>query len=534
MRVSQERIAESSEAIRASTYLMEDGVHYGLMTRHKLGWFKHKPSYDGFTSTDRVAEMSHQAFPGLEFSHSRSGFDDKFINDTISAHINEELLRELIGEHDYPVNAEVIAKALRLDYRLDKTPFQEASAAMMEKFRDAGMLEACPNISCRGVTAYQAWNDWVQGEPKEKYGYRSFENTIARTYAFSAFENTTLRAFSSMRVYMTPRDKDGKHLRDEDVMLEAADVDQLISDILADLKEVFMDPEISKMKVYETSLDTECSVTGRKVHTLGSTFSPVLGGPNPEKGYAFEVFEDLDVPKVAQHLVLPLRSGKIIASSDYRYIHGFQEGLETLFEDYHEMGNAEGMDQMVEDYFAKAGLVRIFTTRSPSAYREDDGLWRVGHVDEDSDHFYDGDERNDEIMPEPEWQVETGVWANIIADPETIKDIVFASGEYQTREDAAAAFDAFVEEHGDASPVVDIDAEELHVYMPTGYGLREAGGFIDKFRAEGIDVPEWREDSYMLSTRPLTVDPELIIDRPYEAAVPVQDSEVDVEETPSP
>jgi len=474
------------------------------------------------TSPVQARQIADEAFPGLPFMESRSGFSDHLISNVVGRHITEDLLRGLIGEQEYPVDSMVIADCLRLDYRLDKTPFQEASQAMMDEFRDLGFLKACPNISTRGILAYKAWNDWLRGDHYAKYDHQRFEQIISMTHAFSAFERATRKAFSEMKVENMPRDIDGRRLHGEKVLFARHDVNMMINDIVSKVRENFLDPNIDPLETFDSGLDRKCKMTGRNVHTMGSTFAPVLGGPNPDNGYKFEIFEDIAAPNIVQHLVMPLPSGKVMIADDFREIEGFQEGLEALIgEDYFEMGNAKGMDDMVEAYFAKAGMVRVFTTTSPSAYEDGDGIWRVGFVDEENDRFYNDDTRNDDTrndveMPKKAWQAETTVWANILVDPETLSKIVFSSGQYQSIEDAAAACTEFQQEGG--RPLVDIGADELHVYMPTGYGLQGDNRFNETFKAVEIRAADWREDTYIISSTELTVDPDLILDRPYEAA----------------
>lgn len=44
--------------------------------------------------------------------------------------------------------------------------------------------------------------------------------------------------------------------------------------------------------------------------------------------------------------------------------------------------------------------------------------------------------------------------------------------------------------------------------MPTGCGDKER--FTQAFRAAELDYPDWREDRYVLSVTPLTVDPAIV------------------------
>lgn len=88
-----------------------------------------------------------------------------------------------------------------------------------------------------------------------------------------------------------------------------------------------------------------------------------------------------------------------------------------------------------------------------------------------------------------------------------ILDVLMASERYPDRSDARAALDAYAEEYGVS--MVDLGVDHLNLYVPTGYGVRK-GDFNEVFRAAELEPAEWREDAYVLSAAPLTVDPELL------------------------
>jgi len=57
--------------------------------------------------------------------------------------------------------------------------------------------------------------------------------------------------------------------------------------------------------------------------------------------------------------------------------------------------------------------------------------------------------------------------------------------------------------------MTDLGVDRLHLYLPTGHGVH-VGDFNEVFRAAELEPAEWREDAYVLSTTPLTVDPAIL------------------------
>lgn len=115
--------------------------------------------------------------------------------------------------------------------------------------------------------------------------------------------------------------------------------------------------------------------------------------------------------------------------------------------------------------------------------------------------------------PEPVWRTCTDLWANTFAAPERIVDVMMASGLYEARTEAEAVLETYcAQTHG--AGIFDLGTEELHVYAPTGYGVHR-DNFDTVFAAPEIPRLAWQENVYVLSTRPLGVDAELLLDHDW-------------------
>jgi hypothetical protein len=92
---------------------------------------------------------------------------------------------------------------------------------------------------------------------------------------------------------------------------------------------------------------------------------------------------------------------------------------------------------------------------------------------------------------------------------EVIVDILMASDRYPDRADALMGLTEYAQEYGVS--MTDLGVDRLHLYLPTGQGIH-AGDFNEVFRAAELDPAAWREDVYVLSATPLTVDPGILED----------------------
>ena len=234
-------------------------------------------------------------------------------------------------------------------------------------------------------------------------------------------------------------------------------------------------------------------------HLEGSFLTPVLATIDLKTG----TYSPLPVepePKVARHLELSMPSGRLLIC-DWPRIPGFLEMVQAFCEgDNYEISYASARDTCTQHYYERLGLGWVRAAGSPAAYSAGPGAWRIGHVGED--------QMAGATRQEPAWEVPTVVHANTFADVEVIADILMASGQYTDRRRALAAIDRYAADPMNDVQVIDIGPGTLHLYLPTGHGDR--GGFTQLFRVEEFDYPDWRQDQYVLSRSPLTVDPALL------------------------
>ena len=187
---------------------------------------------------------------------------------------------------------------------------------------------------------------------------------------------------------------------------------------------------------------------------------------------------------------------------------------EILEEGRTEGHNLAEFGARVRDYMEKAGLVIVQTSQiSPDAYGGENGIWRMGLVDEGHEIFLTQDGHPTDISPpEPIWGTCTDIWANCLADRQTVIDILMASGLHETRDAAGELLDAYIEETCGANSIAMPNVDRLHVYAPTGYGVD--GNFAAMFQADKIERREWQEDAYILSEKSLNVPKHLLEDEP--------------------
>lgn len=265
-----------------------------------------------------------------------------------------------------------------------------------------------------------------------------------------------------------------------------------------------LDGEMARMDDYS------CNVTGEILHFMGDIFAPLLG--TYDKNYRLQPVPVVKEPKVARHLTIGLPSGELVIA-DWFSIPGFTEAMDLLSgeaNEHFDIYTGKGLDDRQRAYFEKAGIVIVQVgNTSPAAYEDTPGVFRMGHVYEDDDRFWhEDDSRTEADMPEAIFRTCNDLWANTFADRARVVDVLMFSGLYNEREDAERALTNYIDVACRAHSVK-IDAQELHLYLPTAPAYKTKI-FENTFRVVGLEYGDWRRDHYLISTRPLEVDPALL------------------------
>jgi hypothetical protein len=392
---------------------------------------------------------------------------------------------------------------------------------LLEDLRREGFLAPCPNNGPRGVSSLEAWNRWLAGaydvpESERNEADRWGERRLDEAPGFKTVQNCLIRAVVDMESKVweaqNPGMKRGTKRRgakgDEEPVLSEADVDAGFREACRRIVRAYAEEETADNLM---SMELRGKQEGENFVLQDSFLTPVLCSRSGDYRAAPVPLPSLEAPKSVRHIEMSLPSG-VLVMADWFRIPGFKEGLDSILDndDHYEINYAKGLDARARDYFEKAGLVIVQVgNTSPAAFDDTPGVWRMGHVDEDDEIFWteEGERRDDVAMPEEAWKTSTGLWANTFADREVVVDILMASGAYPARDDALQALVEYSKEYGVS--MTDLGVDRLHVYMPTGNGTL-MDDFEDVFRAAELDYPDWRNDAYVLSAAPLTVDPDII------------------------
>lgn len=369
------------------------------------------------------------------------------------------------------------------------------SQGLMEEMRAEGLLAPCPNNGPRDVAGITAWNAWLADEIDA--GDACARIDLERSPAFAVLSGKIVRA----SVELTQSGDAGP---------DAAT--RAIDSAIESARSTF----IAAHDPFGFSPEMRCQVTGEHLHLVGSFYAPVLG--RYEAGHMDPIaVPPIEAPKPVLHLEIALPSGRL-AMADWFRVPGFREGLATLCSEPaggYEINSQAGLDARMQDCFQKAGIVIVQVgNSSPEAYPDGDGLWRMGRVDEDDDRFWDDDgEPVEGGPPEPAWRTCTDLWANTFAAPERIVAVMMASGMYGGQSEAEDVLTRYCEEtHG--AGIVNLGIDRLHVYAPTGYAVH-AEVFSTAFQAAEIERRDWQEDAYVLSAKPLSVSPDILLEHDW-------------------
>lgn len=431
-------------------------------------------------------------------------------------HFGEGAFDGLLLGRDFPLEGGLIPAYHVFDAR---KAFDEAllsvTRGFLEELRAEGLLAPCPNNGPRGVGTLEAWNRWLTGaydappearDREDRYG----EHRLADAPGFKTVSNCLIRAVVETERRVWERDHPGEKYASEsrEDPMGRADVEAALRDACARIITAYAEEETTDNIGF---MDLQGRQTSERFMLGGSFLTPVLCAAPTDYGSGPVPLPPIEAPRSIRHLELSLPSGTLVMADWFR-IDGFKEGLQALIggEDRYEINYATGLDARAKDYFEKAGLVIVQVgNTSPAAYADTPGVWRMGHVDEDYDAFWteEGEPVPGAEPPQEAWRTCTDLWANTFADREVILEILMASDMYPDRSDAAAALDGYCEGYGVS--MTDLGVDRLHLYVPTGHGVH-AEDFNDVFRATEIAPAEWREDLYVLSATPLTVDPDLL------------------------
>jgi hypothetical protein len=437
---------------------------------------------------------------------------EQAIADIFDSIVDVSKLQFLKEGLEFPIDKEALSEHRRKTVYHTRSPIDDLSEELMEAFREAGYTKKCPNNGPRCVREMTQWDAWLSGKELSVYDKMSLSRAPGFDMLEKAMTSASVQIEMAIEKSLSP---DGKISYDDRPKFDLSeeDVDREIALTVEKAREAFI-AETPDLTFTKDSYD--CQVTGKRVRIGGTVFEPVL--TQFTKDYKEVVAPVVEAPKPALHFEIPMPTGELVMA-DWLRMKGFKDGLLARVggdkDDFYDINNATGLDERMQDYLTKGGLAIVQVgNSSPSAYDDTQGVWRMGHVDED--HFYTEDGvRKDIEMPNEAWTTCTDLWANIFADRAVIIDILMASGEYESRETADVALLEYVEDSYGAS-INKLDVDRLHVYAPTGFGFH-TGSFKKQFRAEELDYAKWRKDSYVLSVEPLTVDPDVVIETGWEA-----------------
>lgn len=376
----------------------------------------------------------------------------------------------------------------------------DLSFRMAKSLREAGLCAPCPNEGAHRVMGITPWNLFLEGKLDASRDELRQSDLFYHKIDLDRAPFFRMMASEVLNACMNAKDRilseEGRPSRDK-LVVTADMLEKALPGMIADIMEALHTE--SDRFLFFTEMRSNLQEHLR-FHLAGSFLTPVLATIDHKTGIKTPLPVDPE-PKVARHLEMSMPSGRLLIC-DWPRIPGFLETVQALCEgDNYEISYVSGRDACMRDYYERLGLGWVHTGGSPSAYADGPGAWRIGHVDENLAGA---------ALSQPSWQVSTVVRANTFADVEVVADILMASGQYKDRRRALAAIDRYAADPMNDAHVIDMGPGALHLYVPTGYGNR--GGFTQRFRAEEFDYPEWRQDRYVMSRSPLTVDPDLLED----------------------
>lgn len=426
------------------------------------------------------------------------------IRDAAENVITTEALRKVLSVGGFPLNGFFPNRKPETQRDFHEAVFALAHRVALN-LRDAGLCAPCPNGGFHDARGIEAWNLFVAGELDTDPGHSRGSGMFFRWHEledaplFKMIRSEIIRATVNAERAAQEEIEPGFQLgRGPKIAASEADLDRM----LPKMREDILDALATENPRYQVGENLESQLEGSyRLCLAGSFLEPVLGTRDRETGEIIPLPVE-DEPKIVRHLQLSLPSGRL-------YIAGgaAPKGFDQVLDDtdsFVSINHASGRDANVRDAYERLGLVVAHVyDRGGDLWADRPGTWRMGDVDEDAPEAAS-------LAPDSRaFSIYSDGGINVMADPEVVADILMASGRYAARAEAMAALEAEVDA-GEAE-ILEIGADRLHLYMPTGYG--DEARFSQVFRAAELDHPNWREDRYVLSVTPLTVDP-AIVDEP--------------------
>ncbi|MFG6084266.1 hypothetical protein ACEUZ9_000771 [Paracoccus litorisediminis] len=412
--------------------------------------------------------------------------------------------------------------------------------AVMSELRDLGLLKKIPNGSERGVSVAVEWNAFVdrgmEGEPK--YGWRSIFSAPLPSEIGQSIFSAAYELIGEVRKVKGLNSSAGngptERVGDKSLMPCSAELVEGVAKHAISMMESAVCGTMRLVTIGAS--DITCPKTDKRLDWAEDRLlDPELGTWHyPERGSKgksrFELLQPYQAPKPIRHVEIKSPSG-VIYMADWFRIPGFNEGIGKDDRSGPSINSDEGVDLRTRDHFERLGLMRVHTTNCVPAVMRDGGVIRVGRFYEDHDDLWIEDPSHPDGMipsevrrPEEIGRVCCDLWDVTFADREILADILMAgsavitanggkdrrgrpvSGIAATREEAFDLLDAYAADRT-VTRIVFEPGQSLHVYLATG---QEVEAFAEHFHSPDLGQKPWIEDMFILSERPLVVDPDLV------------------------
>ena len=376
--------------------------------------------------------------------------------------------------------------------------------SFLEACKTEGLCQICPNNGLHKIESYVAWDLWVQNKD---LGWH--KNALLRTPAFRSVVFGIQQALQTFKdaVNNVEAINNRPQKQFDEFELFPISKEQLI-EILSwseeQIRQFFLKPPLDDVD-HRFLFTTHVSHFDDSHHAYGHhPLTPVLYSRNHDRQGHYERSTSPDVPAPLRMVTLKLPSQQMVVSDVFRFT-GYKEGEKALMgKERLSLNSSKGIDTHSQKQFETLGVVCVQTTQAPTAYLEKNGLWRFGFVNEDHDHFYPDDSDEPVGLPKPAFKTASDVWCCSITDPKSVIKIMMASGLFESEKEAQAAFTQEMLEN-DNMALVDVGSDEIHVYMPTGITSDEEN-YDEIFSSPDVPKAPWREDNFIVSTKPITVD----------------------------
>ena len=346
--------------------------------------------------------------------------------------------------------------------------FKPSVIKHLAALKEQGVLKPIANAEGRSTWFMDAWNAMASDNPEFRKNPDQAWGRIAAVFGHSLLFRPMYRAAKAI--------KDG------------AVPETAIADGYADLVDKI---DRGQIPWHEVTENEQCEITDARLRIEVDGWDKVIMGTIGPRGELVPM-EAIAVRPPITSAEVEFKTGNLLIADWFR-IDEFTKRVKNqnqYGEGTRSLNSVAGREDETVRCLKEFGFIKVSVGNSSPQVMAIDNTLTVGHID---------DEQEAPDGVQDLGMVCTDLWWTTIIEKERLAEIV---AETVGPEDAAKMVDAYIEEHGTFITQVKVAPGTHHLYFS---GDEEI--FRERFRSNDVAIPSAVEPMFILSNRPLTLQP---------------------------